>query len=149
MQEIFSSVYLVICCFLNFLINSFIFLMSFTYMILSLCHNNFISFKFYTFYFFLLLYWQVHLHSSTLLNYSKHGRQSWLVLHVLCMHAQSYLTLGTCQAPLSMRFSRQEYWSGLPFPSPGSLPEPGIKPKSLMSPGVAGSLPLASPGKQE
>ena len=36
----------------------------------------------------------------------------------------------TCQAPLSMRFSRQEYWSGLPFPSPGDLPDAGIEPKS-------------------
>ena len=35
-----------------------------------------------------------------------------------------------CQAPLSMGFSRQEYWSGLPFPSPGDLPDPGIEPKS-------------------
>ena len=35
------------------------------------------------------------------------------------------------QAPLSMGFSRQEYWSGLPFPSPGDLPNPGIKPGSL------------------
>ena len=35
-----------------------------------------------------------------------------------------------CQAPLSMRFSRQEYWSGLPFPSPGDLPNPGIEPRS-------------------
>ena len=33
------------------------------------------------------------------------------------------------QAPLSMGFSRQEYWSGLPFPSPGNLPDPGIKPE--------------------
>ena len=32
-----------------------------------------------------------------------------------------------CQAPLSMGFSRQEYWSGLPYPSPGDLPNPGIK----------------------
>ena len=32
------------------------------------------------------------------------------------------------QAPLSMEFSRQEYWSGLPFPSPGDLPYPGIEP---------------------
>ena len=32
------------------------------------------------------------------------------------------------QAPLSMGFSRQEYWSGLPFPSPGDLPDPGIEP---------------------
>ena len=34
------------------------------------------------------------------------------------------------QAPLSMEFSRQEYWNGLPFPSPGDLPNPGIKPIS-------------------
>ena len=34
------------------------------------------------------------------------------------------------QAPPSMRFSRQEYWSGLPFPSPGDLPDPGIEPRS-------------------
>ena len=35
-----------------------------------------------------------------------------------------------CQAPLSMRFSRQEYWNGLPCPPPGDLPNPGIKPRS-------------------
>ena len=35
-----------------------------------------------------------------------------------------------CQAPLFMRFSKQEYWSGLPFPSPGDLPDPGIEPES-------------------
>ena len=35
-----------------------------------------------------------------------------------------------CQTPLSMGFSRQEYWSGLPFPSPGDLPNPGIEPES-------------------
>ena len=42
------------------------------------------------------------------------------------------VTPGTvaCQAPLSMRFSKQEYWRGLPFPSPGDLPNPGIKPRS-------------------
>ena len=38
------------------------------------------------------------------------------------------------QAPLSMGFSRQEYWSGLPLPSPGDLPDPGLKPVSLVSP---------------
>ena len=42
------------------------------------------------------------------------------------------------QAPLSMGFSRQEYWSGLPFPSPGDLPDPGIKPTSLRFPALAG-----------
>ena len=36
------------------------------------------------------------------------------------------------QALLSMGFSRQEYWSGLPFPSPGDLPDPGMKPKSTV-----------------
>jgi len=36
-----------------------------------------------------------------------------------------------CQAALSMRFSREEYCSGLPFPSPGDLPNPGIEPRSL------------------
>jgi len=35
-----------------------------------------------------------------------------------------------CQASLPMDFSRQEYWSGLPFPSPGDLPSPGIEPRS-------------------
>jgi len=35
-----------------------------------------------------------------------------------------------CQSPLSMGFSRQEYWSGLPFPSPENLPNPGIEPRS-------------------
>ena len=34
-----------------------------------------------------------------------------------------------CQAPLSIGFSRKEYWSGLPFPSPGDLPNPGIEPR--------------------
>ena len=49
------------------------------------------------------------------------------------------------QAPLSMGLSRQEYWSGLPFPSPGDLPEPGIKP---WSPALkADSLLMEPPGK--
>ena len=39
----------------------------------------------------------------------------------------SLATTEACQAPLSMGFTRQEYWSGLPFPSPGDLPNPGIK----------------------
>ena len=51
----------------------------------------------------------------------------------------------TRQAPLSMEFSRQEYWSGLPFYSPGDLPDPGIKPGSPALQAV--SLPSESPGK--
>ena len=42
------------------------------------------------------------------------------------------------QAPLSMEFSWQEYWSGEPFPSPGDLPDTGIEPASPMSPALAG-----------
>ena len=42
------------------------------------------------------------------------------------------------QVPLSVEFSRQEYWSGLPFPTPGNLPHPGTKPISLASPALAG-----------
>ena len=42
------------------------------------------------------------------------------------------------QAPLSMEFSRQEYWRGLPFPTPGDLPKPGIKHISLESPALPG-----------
>ena len=54
----------------------------------------------------------------------------------LCLVPKLSLTLVTpwivaCQAPLSVVFPRQEYWSRLPFPSPGDLPDPGIEPASL------------------
>ena len=49
------------------------------------------------------------------------------------------------QAPLSMGFSRQEYWSGLPFPPPGDLPDPGIKPASPVLTG--GFFTAEPPGK--
>ena len=49
------------------------------------------------------------------------------------------------QAPLSVEFFRQEYWSGLSFPSPGDLPDPGIKPGSLAL--QADSLSFEIPGK--
>ena len=52
------------------------------------------------------------------------------------------------QAPLSMEFSRQEYWNGLPFPTLGDLSDPGIKPTSLASPALAGGFfPTVPPGK--
>ena len=64
---------------------------------------------------------------------------------VECMqsHLNRILLFGTLstvahQALLSMEFSRQEYWNGLPFPPAGNLPNPGIKPESLMSPALAG-----------
>ena len=66
--------------------------------------------------------------------------------------AKSCLTLATSwtvafQAPLSLKFCRLEYWSGLPFPSPGDLPDPGIEP---VSPALKeDSLPTELPGKQK
>ena len=48
------------------------------------------------------------------------------------------------QAPPSMEFTRQEYWSGLPFPPPGDLPDPGIEPESPTL--QADALPSESPG---
>ena len=54
-----------------------------------------------------------------------------------------------CQTPLSMGFSRQEYWGGLPWPPPGDLPDLGIKPASVTSNlhRQVSSLPLAPLGK--
>ena len=53
------------------------------------------------------------------------------------------------QALLSMGFSRQEYWSGLPCPPPGDLPDPGIEPRYAISPALAGGFftlaPLGKP----
>ena len=58
-----------------------------------------------------------------------------------------------CQTPLSMGFSRQEYWSGLPFLSPGDLPDPGVEPTSLASLALAGrfftTLPPVKPRNEK
>ena len=71
----------------------------------------------------------------------------------MCTHAsfaQSWLTFWTpwtiaCQAPLSMDFSRQEYWSGLPLSTPEDLSNPGIETTSLRSPALAGRFFTAAP----
>ena len=57
-------------------------------------------------------------------------------------HVQLFVTLWTVahQAPLSKGFSRQGYWSGLPCPPPENLPDPGMEPKSLMFPALAGEF---------
>ena len=80
---------------------------------------------------------------------SPEGQEEFaLVYHICsqvnfgCVLSQLCLTLVTPwnvahQAPLSMGFPRQEYWSELPFPSPGGLPDPGIKPTSSASPAWA------------
>ena len=55
-----------------------------------------------------------------------------------CVQLVATLWTVTCQPPLSMGFSRQEFWSGLPCPSPGDLPNPGTELASLKSPALAG-----------
>ena len=64
--------------------------------------------------------------------------QSAVLCSVTSVIAVSLWPYVACQAPLSMGFSRQEYWSGLPFPSPGDLPDPGIEPASVVSLALAG-----------
>ena len=61
------------------------------------------------------------------------------------IHVRLFVTLWTIayQAPLSMGFSRQEYWSGLPCCPPGNLTDLGIKPESLMSPALAAAAAAA------
>ena len=68
---------------------------------------------------------------------------SWGACMLSCFSCvRLFATLQTVahQAPPSMRFSRQEYWSGLPCPPPGDLPDAGIKPASLVSPALAGGF---------
>ena len=64
--------------------------------------------------------------------------QSAVLCSVTSVIAVSFRPYVTRQAPLSMGFSRQEHWSGLPFPSPGDLPDPGIEPASLVFLALAG-----------
>ena len=60
----------------------------------------------------------------------------WTTYYAKLMYVTSWTIAH--QAPLSMKFSSQEYWNGLPFPSPGDIPNKGIKPTSLMSPALSG-----------
>ena len=70
-----------------------------------------------------------------------------MLSHFNCVRLFATLWPIAFQAPLSIGFFRQEYWSGLPSPSPGDLPDSGIKPRSLKSPVLAGgdSLTLVPP----
>ena len=63
-----------------------------------------------------------------------------ILSHFSCVWLLGTLWTLPHQAALSMEFSRQEYWSGLPFSTPGDLPDPGIEPASLTSPVLAGRL---------
>ena len=87
------------------------------------------------------------------LYHEHHLESPVLAMYCACMlsHVQLFVTLWTLahKLPLSMGFSRQEYWSGLPFPSPGDLPDPGIEPMTPVSPAVqADSLLLGHWGSQ-
>jgi len=64
----------------------------------------------------------------------------WMCMLSHFSHVWLFVNLWTIahQAPLSMEFSRQEYWSGLPCPPPGDLPDPGMEPTSLISPTLEG-----------
>ena len=75
-----------------------------------------------------------------------HLGQVMLLLLSHFSHIQLFVTLWTVahQAPLSMGFSRQEYWNGLPCPAPGDLPNPGTEVMSLMSPALAGEIFITS-----
>ena len=61
-----------------------------------------------------------------------------------CVQLFPMLWTVTCQAPLSMGFSSQEYWSGLPCPPPGDLPNPGMEPTSLRSSALADGFSMTS-----
>ena len=63
-----------------------------------------------------------------------------MLSHFSCILLFVTLLTVACKALLSVRFSRQEYWSGLPCPSPEDLPDPGIEPASLTSPALAGGF---------
>ena len=68
----------------------------------------------------------------------------------MCVCVLSHFSHVRLFATLSKGFSRQQYWRGLPFPSPGSFPAPGIEPRSLMSPALAGrslQSPLHHPAR--
>ena len=72
------------------------------------------------------------------------------VLVCPCSLSQSRLTICgpmdcSSQAPLSLGFPRQEYWSELPLPSPGDLPDPGIETTSLVPPALAGKFFTTEP----
>ena len=62
-------------------------------------------------------------------------------------HVRLFVTLWTVasQAPMSMEFSRQEYWNGSPFPPPGDLPDPETEPTSPMSPASAAGFLITEP----
>ena len=104
----------------------------------------------------LLILIQTHLEHNFCPQERQHHCSTWEQSltsdRAVCSVTQSCLTLATprtvaCQAPLSIEFCRQEYWSRLPFPPPGDLPNPGTEPRSPTM--QADSLPVELPGKPQ
>ena len=103
----------------------------------------------------LFLYFFLHLSFSSfllhfpsfILDVSGRGYSFGTLSALMCYSCvQPFATPWTaaCQAPLSMGFRRHKYWSGLPFPSPGDLPDPGMKSASLVSSSLAGGFFISS-----
>ena len=97
-----------------------------------------------------LEFWDLRAMFSGLCHPQHKGRRCVCVCGCVCAHTHvlSHIWLFatpwtvTQQTPLSMEFSRQEYWSGLPFPTPGNLSDPGMKP---ISPALAGRFFITAP----
>ena len=81
----------------------------------------------------------IHIASNGKVSFFFYG-QACTLSCFSCVWLFATLWIVARQAPLSMGFSRQDYCSGLPFPSPGDLPNPGIEPTSLLSPALAGGF---------
>ena len=82
-------------------------------------------------------FWSLSLRNPGEMNYHPPS-ELWMLCHFSHVRLCATPWMVAHQAPLSMGFSRQEYWSGLPFPPPEDLPFPGIEPTSLKSPALAG-----------
>jgi len=82
--------------------------------------------------------------SSPALDKSSMFWQVCMLSRFSCVRLFVILWIVAHQAPLCMGFSRQEYWSRLPSPTPGDLPDPGIKPKVLISPSLTGGFFISS-----
>ena len=117
--------------------------------ILDLLFNLFILFYFF---FNCSLCFTIATHFSFIVNLKPNNLLKFFLLTLLtCLlscfsHVRLFATPWTesLQAPLSMGFSRQGHWSGLPFPYAGDLPDPGTEPASLASPALAGSFFIIS-----
>ena len=95
---------------------------------------------------FPLFMWQVNLHINCLwiADCCCLNTESCVCLCAKLLQSCATLWTVACQAPLTMGFSRQEYWGGLPHPPPGDLPEPGIEFVSFTSPASADRFFTAS-----